>query len=110
VGDAVLVALAQLLRESMRTDDVLVRHGGEEFVLVLPGLAADAAVEVCERLRERVAAFPWQSGCGTSVPVTASLALATAPAYELEVLLARADQALYRAKAEGRNRVLLAPA
>ena len=110
VGDAVLVALAQLLRESMRTDDVLVRHGGEEFVLVLPGLAADAAVEVCERLRERVAAFPWQSGCGTSVPVTASLGLALAPAYELEVLLARADQALYRAKAAGRNRVLLAPA
>ncbi len=110
VGDAVLVALAQLLRESMRTDDVLVRHGGEEFVLVLPGLAAEAAVEVCERLRERVAAFPWQRDCGTSVPVTASLGLATAPAYELELLLERADQALYRAKAEGRNRVLLAPA
>ncbi|KPF49809.1 hypothetical protein IP87_15560 [beta proteobacterium AAP121] len=110
VGDAVLVALAQLLRESMRTDDVLVRHGGEEFVLVLPGLATEAAVEVCERLRERVAAFPWQRDCGTSVPVTASLGLATAPAYELETLLARADEALYRAKSAGRNRVLLAPA
>jgi len=109
VGDKVLVAVAQLLRENMRTDDVLVRHGGEEFVVVLPGLALDAAAEVCERLRERLARYPWQAICGTSIPVTVSIGLAAAPPYQLDALLLRADQALYRAKGEGRNRVLLAP-
>lgn len=110
VGDKVLVAVAQLLRENMRTDDVLVRHGGEEFVVVLPGLTLDAAAEVCERLRERLARYPWQAVCGTSIPVTVSIGLAAAPAYQLDSLLQRADQALYRAKDGGRNRVLLFPA
>ena len=103
VGDKVLVAVAQLLRENMRTDDVLVRQGGEEFVVVFPGLSLDAAAEVCERLRERLASFPWLSACGTSAPVTASIGLAAAPPYQLETLLQRADEALYSAKRSGRN-------
>lgn len=103
VGDKVLVAVAQLLRENMRTDDVLVRHGGEEFVVVLPGLGLDAAAEVCERLRERLARYPWLAVCGTSVPVTVSIGLAAAPVYQLDSLLQRADAALYRAKEHGRN-------
>jgi diguanylate cyclase len=109
VGDKVLVAVAQLLRENMRTDDVLVRHGGEEFVVVLPGLTLDAAAEVCERLRERLARYPWLAVCGTSIPVTVSIGLAAAPAYQLDSLLQSADEALYRAKGQGRNRVLLGP-
>lgn len=102
-GDKVLVAVAQLLRENMRTGDVLVRHGGEEFVVVLPGLTLEAAAEVCERLRERLANFPWQAICGTAIPITASIGLASAPPYHLDTLLLRADEALYRAKARGRN-------
>ncbi len=108
VGDKVLVAVAQLLRENMRTDDVLVRHGGEEFVLVLPGLSLDAAAEVCERLRERVANYPWQAICGAAIPVTISIGLAAAAPYQLEALLQRADEALYRAKNSGRNRLVCA--
>jgi diguanylate cyclase (GGDEF)-like protein len=109
VGDKVLVAVAQLLRENMRTDDVLVRHGGEEFVIVLPGLTLDAAAEVCERLRERLARYPWLAVCGTVIPITASIGLAAAPPYQLEALLLRADEALYRAKDDGRNQLALAP-
>ena len=108
VGDKVLVAVAQLLRENMRTDDVLVRHGGEEFVLVLPGLSLDAAAEVCERLRERVANYPWQAICGAAIPVTISIGLAAAAPYQLEALLQRADEALYRAKNSGRTRLVCA--
>ncbi len=107
VGDQVLVAMAQLLRENTRSGDVVARHGGEEFVLVLPGMAAQRALEVCDRLRERVHSFPWALRCGIAAPLTVSLGLASAPDYELPDLLHRADRALYRAKDEGRNRVLL---
>ena len=58
VGDRVLVVLAQLLRENTRTGDVLVRPGDEEFVIVLPGMSPELSAEVCERLPERVAAYP----------------------------------------------------
>ena len=109
VGDKVLVAVAQLLRENMRTGDVLVRHGGEEFVVVLPGLTLDAAAEVCERLRERLAQYPWQTACGSAMPITISIGLAASPPYRLDELLQRADEALYRAKGEGRNQLVLAP-
>ncbi len=109
-GDQVLVLLAQLLCENMRADDVLVRHGGEEFVLVLPGLALDGATEVCERLRERVAAYRWQTPGGKAFQITISIGLAAAPSFELPMLLQRADEALYAAKRGGRNRLCLAPA
>ena len=103
------MAVAQLLRENMRTGDVLVRHGGEEFVVVLPGLTLDAAAEVCERLRERLAQYPWQTACGSAMPITISIGLAASPPYRLDELLQRADEALYRAKGEGRNQLVLAP-
>jgi diguanylate cyclase (GGDEF)-like protein len=109
-GDRVLVAMAQLLRENMRAGDVLARHGGEEFVVVLPGMDDDRAHEVCERLRERAAAHPWAALGGPAWPVTVSLGLAVAPPYELASLLQRADQALYEAKRSGRNRVCVSAA
>ncbi len=104
VGDRVLVGLAQLLRDNTRSRDVLVRHGGEEFVLVMPGMLLDAAAEVCERLRVCVAGQTWD-GAAEGLKVTISIGLAAAPSYELGHLLQRADQALYRAKRGGRNRV-----
>jgi diguanylate cyclase len=107
-GDQVLVAMALLLRENMRGADVLARHGGEEFVLLLPGMDLARAAEVCERLRERVAAHPWAALVGAADPVTISIGLAAAPPYELAALLAHADEALYRAKRGGRNRLELA--
>jgi diguanylate cyclase len=101
-GDAVLVRLAQLLRENTRSSDVLARSGGEEFVLVLPGMGPEAAIELCERLRQRVARQPWPE-CPGLQRVTVSLGLATTPPYDGRELQTRADRALYTAKHAGRN-------
>ena len=106
-GDRVLVAMAQLLRENTRTDDVLARHGGEEFVVVLPGMGLSRATEVCERLRHRIATHPWVGATGSNFIVTASIGLVAAPPYDLAALMERADAALYRAKRGGRNRLCL---
>ncbi|MFT7773935.1 diguanylate cyclase [Roseateles sp.] len=104
-GDRVLTLLAQLLQDSMRTSDVVVRQGGEEFVIVLPDTDLSAAADVCERLRERVATHPWGQLGGPDWQVTVSIGLATAAPYELAPLLDVADSALYRAKRGGRNRL-----
>ncbi len=104
-GDRVLVTLAQLLRDNTRNRDVLVRHGGEEFVLVMPGMSLDRATEVCERLRACVASHAWAEAAAGGLNVTISLGLAAAPPYEVNQLLHLADDALYRAKRSGRNRV-----
>lgn len=104
-GDRVLTLLAQLLQDSMRASDVVVRQGGEEFVIVLPDTDLSAASDVCERLRERVETHPWGQLGGPDWPVTVSIGLATAGPYELASLLEIADAALYRAKRGGRNRL-----
>jgi diguanylate cyclase (GGDEF)-like protein len=104
-GDRVLVTLAQLLRDNTRNRDVLVRHGGEEFVLVMPGMALDSAAEVCARLLTCVASHGWEAAELEGLNITVSIGLAAAPSYEVGQLLHRADRALYRAKRSGRNRV-----
>jgi len=106
VGDGVLVAMAGLLRDNTRSADIVARVGGEEFLLVLPDTGAARALEVCERLRQRVAAHPWAE-LAPGLAVTLSVGLTGTPPYDAEQLSARADAALYRAKAEGRNRVVV---
>lgn len=116
-GDAVLVETAQRLRENLRAVDLLARIGGEEFLIVLPGVdlanARNAAARLCDMVRERPFVIPDQD---TQISVTISIGLtvcdgstvkARARPLSAEELLARADQALYGAKAEGRNRVAL---
>ncbi len=104
VGDLVLGGFAQLLRENTRSADVLVRHGGEEFVVVLPDTPPERAREVCERLREQVAEHRWpQAPAG--LRATVSIGVASAPAYDALELMRRADLALYTAKRDGRNQV-----
>lgn len=109
-GDAVLVALASQASRCIRGGDVLVRHGGEEFVLLLPGAGLAEGQEISERLRGQVERMTVESPGGTKLSVTISIGLAAAPAYSLPELLARADAALYEAKRGGRNRVCLAAA
>jgi two-component system cell cycle response regulator len=99
-GDRVLVAAAEALQRALRTEDVLGRLGGEEFLAVLPDTDAEAAASAAERLRAAVA------GAGGPVPVTASVGWAVLTgAEEPDDLVRRADTALYAAKAEGRDRV-----
>jgi diguanylate cyclase (GGDEF)-like protein len=110
LGDQALRHLARLLRESTRSIDVVGRCGGEEFGLLLLETDLLSARYVAERIRARVEATPLVSN-GRGYPLSVSIgAAAFSPADSVltsEGLLERADQALYRAKAEGRNRVAL---
>jgi diguanylate cyclase (GGDEF)-like protein len=107
VGDQVLVALAQMLREKTRASDLLARIGGEEFLVALPDTVPERASEVCERLRLAVQNYAWDQ-LADGLAVTLSVGVAHAPPYTSQLLFERADAAMYRAKQEGRNRVSLA--
>jgi diguanylate cyclase (GGDEF)-like protein len=107
VGDQVLQQLAQMLRDNTRGSDLLLRYGGEEFLVLFPDTVPDRAFEVCERLRQRVESFSWDS-IAPGLAVTLSIGLASTPPYATDLLIGRADSAMYRAKHLGRNRVALA--
>lgn len=105
-GDAVLRRLGQLLAATFRQVDVVARVGGEEFAVLLPSSDADAAVAVAERLRRLVAGRPVAyDGADIAFTISAGVAACDGEALGLDVLMKRADQALYAAKAAGRNRV-----
>jgi two-component system cell cycle response regulator len=107
VGDDVLREVALLLKETVRSVDVVARYGGEEFVIVLPETKLPGAVIFAERTREKIAGMSFVAAHG-GVKLTASIGVATFPGQEIvtvEDLFARADEALYRAKALGRNKV-----
>ncbi len=106
-GDQLLRHLAQLMRQVARHDDLLCRNGGEEFLLLLPDTSLASACAVAERLRQCVADSPGPDG----VTITISLGVAyCADSNQLEQALERADQALYAAKQQGRNKVVTAGA
>lgn len=111
-GDAALRQLAVLLRDNLRVSDLAIRYGGEEFGLIMPDTNAEAAFLVVDRLRDIIAAHrfagPDESGDGNSLTVSAGLATCPGDGDDYETLLGRADDALYRAKRLGRNRVELA--
>ncbi len=105
-GDKVLRLVAQSLQKAVREADFLARYGGEEFVVILPQTALDGAILVAEKLRSEVAASPFHFS-GQPVPITCSIGVSELRSGdEWEALVERADQALLRAKREGRNRVL----
>ena len=110
-GDAVLRALAALLVRTMRVEDVVARYGGEEFIIVVRGITAIGVLSVAERVRSDVEALAVEH-LGKPIPITVSIGVATqSPEREVESaehLVAIADAALYRAKAAGRNRIVLA--
>ncbi|BCR04126.1 diguanylate cyclase response regulator [Desulfuromonas versatilis] len=105
-GDAVLRAVSAALRRSLRKPDTVCRFGGEEFALIMPGTSSDAAHLVAERVRARIASLT-PAELGIDLRVTASIGISTASgrgsAGHLEII-EEADQALYRAKENGRNR------
>jgi diguanylate cyclase (GGDEF)-like protein len=110
-GDRVLRAFGTLLRSQLRAGDGIGRYGGEEFLMVLPDTGLEQAGELLERLRERIAQAPWEQTLGRGAEVTCTLGAAQYRAGEsVEATIARADAALYRGKAAGRNRTLLEPA
>jgi diguanylate cyclase (GGDEF)-like protein/PAS domain S-box-containing protein len=106
-GDAVLRHLAAGLSATFRAVDVVARLGGEEFVVLLPGASLDSAEAGALRLCGNIAGNSVQVG-GVAIPYTVSVGLATMDASvdSVDTLIARADQAMYAAKAQGRNRVV----
>ena len=102
-----LQAFAARVRETLRDGDVCARHGGEEFVVVLPGATLDVALAVAERLRTGVSAAPLPSTPTLAITVSIGAA-AHASGEGAQDLLARADTAVYEAKRAGRNRVCAA--
>ena len=104
VGDAMLKLFAKLARDTMRSSDIIGRLGGEEFVALLPGDAAEATI-AAERVRAAFAAASIVPN-GQRIPATVSIGVACGPpSTAVDTLITRADQALYRAKANGRDRV-----
>lgn len=109
VGDQVIAEIGRLLREATRGSDLVARMGGEEFMFLLPETDADGALQLAERVAERVRAhrFP---GVPASHRVTASFGVAAEIVRDVDVaedLRGRADEALYAAKREGRDRAVL---
>ncbi len=106
VGDRVLVRAAQLLAEVLRASDIIVRSGGEEFLVLMPDTDAAAAAAGCERIRVAISGEPWES-IAPGLTLTTSVGLATADAAaDLETLVNLADQRLYDAKRAGRDCVV----
>ena len=110
-GDAVLAGIGEVLNEQLRTTDLAARFGGEEFVVVLPETPPSRGVQVAERIRRAVAEHAFERGRGLDpIYVTVSIGLASFPAdaTTADELLNAADEAVYKAKAEGRNCVIVA--
>jgi diguanylate cyclase (GGDEF)-like protein len=107
-GDAVLVHIAGLLLRAVRNEDVVARFGGEEFAVILRAIPVEAALQLAERLRRVIEQNP-ALYADKSLPATISIGVAGYPstnAESVEALVEVADQALYRAKHAGRNRVV----
>ena len=109
-GDHVLQSVASFIRARLRAYDTACRYGGEEFAVVLPGTSLANCLKVAEQLRLGIAQLQYETNGQRINSVTASFGVAACPDHggEPTTLLAQADAALYAAKGEGRNRVLVA--
>jgi diguanylate cyclase (GGDEF)-like protein len=115
-GDDVLCRVAQAVQAQLRAGDTIARYGGEEFVILLPQSGEQHALQIAERIRHCIEALPLQARSGEAISLTISLGLSALPEADpagahpphqqlAERLIGAADQALYRAKKAGRNRV-----
>lgn len=112
-GDAVLQTLGRMITRCMRQLDIPTRYGGEEFAIILPNTDREGAATAAERLRKLLEKQETMLPGGRSIQVTASFGCATMDAQfraeDAATLVGAADAAVYRAKREGRNRVVAAP-
>lgn len=110
VGDIVLQRLSAVMRETLRTIDVIGRLGGEEFAILLPETDLQRAAEIAERLREIISRAEVVLDGGMPLHFTASIGVTALQEKDtnLDILLNQADMALYQAKEGGRNKVCVA--
>jgi diguanylate cyclase (GGDEF)-like protein len=110
IGDQVLINLANLCQQNIRSMDLFARFGGEEFVILMPDTDRKSAQETAERLRLVVEEKPMMTSDKMEITVTISLGIANWDLdnpVKIDDLLDRADQAMYQAKQAGRNRVVV---
>ena len=110
IGDKALVQTAELIRQSIRSVDTPARYGGEEFAVILPQTNLSDAIQAAERIKNALENFPWQKRIAPGINITASFGLAGFPESGVESvsdLIRQVDQALYRAKQIGKNRIVL---
>lgn len=107
-GDALLIAIAQMTQQCARETDIVARYGGEEFVVIMPDSNANEALQLAERVRKSIEGIQIEHN-GHSINRTVSIGIACLEHSDSDsdVLLSRADQALYQAKESGRNTVVL---
>jgi len=110
-GDNILRGVARVVRDQLRGDDLPARYGGEEFVVVLPDTSKKDALAIAEKIRAAIEAHPFQTSSETqgtpgTVTVSAGVACFNEDGRASQEILAAADQALYLAKEQGRNRVV----
>jgi diguanylate cyclase (GGDEF)-like protein len=112
VGSHVLMEMAAIILSAVRDTDVVARYGGDEFVVVLPETGLDHAEYVADRIREKIHRHAFTGGRRLDLHLTASFGVAAFPqhAQSPQQLVARADSAMYEAKAGGKNRVSLSAA
>jgi diguanylate cyclase (GGDEF)-like protein len=109
-GSATLTEVAQVITRSVRDSDFVARYGGDEFVLMLPETPARRALQMAERVRQRIEAHRFKGGVGPDIYLTASFGVASFPehATQAEKLIELADAAMYEAKQRDKNNVKLA--
>ncbi|HQR96773.1 MAG TPA: GGDEF domain-containing protein, partial [Thiotrichales bacterium] len=109
MGDRVLIEVSKVVRDALRDEDILVRYGGEEMLMVLPGADLQTGISIADRVRRLIEDVQLNDDKGKRLPITASMGVSAIPRAftenELQLIKA-ADDALYQAKAAGRNRVL----
>jgi diguanylate cyclase (GGDEF)-like protein len=108
VGDEVLVEVCALAQQTFRKYDILGRYGGDEFTVLFPQTSMKQALRVCQRFAVTVSEMQFLSAPGSRITISGGVAEKTSATDNVEKLIKFADDALYRAKAEGRNRVLAA--
>jgi diguanylate cyclase (GGDEF)-like protein len=109
-GDKLLIELSQLIRESSRKNSTVARYGGEEFIVMLPGISEEEAFIYAERLREKISQHPFQHREKQPlgfVSISGGIACFPDDGDSLDKVIQHADMSLYKAKSEGKNRVLL---
>ncbi len=109
-GDGILKAVASILKDQLRRDDLPARYGGEEFVVVLPNTAKEDAVRIAEKIRSAIERCPFRPGGGAdktvAVTMSGGVAAHMVDGTTSNEILGAADQALYLAKERGRNRIV----
>lgn len=105
-GDNVLIHTAQVLRSCLRDEDLPARLGGEEFAVLLPHIGVEIGKQVAERIRKRIEDSPFETK-DKRLTFTISIGLSSIDLHDVERSLRRADRALYAAKAQGRNKVVV---